>query len=285
MILIDFNQILLSNLFASIGNHHNIDISEDLVRHMFLNSIRATRKKFHKEYGEIIICCDSKYSWRKKEFPYYKANRKSDRESSEIDWNELHRIMDVVRQELVEYFPYKIIQIDGCEADDIIGTICQDHGAIVGDGNEKILIVSNDKDFVQLHTYSNVYQYDPIRSKDIRISDPENHLLEHILKGDSGDGIPNILSADNALALKIRQKPMTAKRMALFKESLDNLSDEEKERYKRNRKLIDLTFTPNEIKDAIRKEYNKEKETGRGYLYKFFMDKKLKNLMSDIQDF
>lgn len=284
IILVDYNQVMLASLFASIGNHHNADISENMIRHMFLNSLRASRQKFIKEYGEVVICADGKNSWRKTVFPYYKANRKKSRDESELDWGELFRIINLIREELEEFFPYKVIHFDAVEADDVIGTICHTYGNEMNMG-EKILILSGDKDFVQLQKYGNVFQYDPVRKKSIEHSKPEQYLFEHILKGDSGDGIPNILSEDNSLVVGKRQKPMTSKKIDMFSSDFNALSADEKLKFDRNRELIDLNFVPDKYKTMIIEKYNQEKEVGRKMLYQFFVTKGLKNLLEDIGDF
>ena len=284
-ILVDYNQVIIASLFAGIGNHTNIDIDENLIRHMFLNSIRTNRKKFNDEYGELVICCDGKNSWRREAFPYYKANRRKNRDESEIDWNNLFNIMNTIRDELKEFFPYKVIHIDHCEADDIIGTICHDEGTELNMGAEKHLVLSADKDYIQLQTYANVDQYDPIRKRWIRNDNPDKYLEEHILKGDSGDGVPNVLSADNCLAVGERQKAMTQKRMAALREGPDFMDEETKRRFYRNKMMIDLSQIPEKYTAQIREEYNQDKEVGRSELFNFFVKKKLKNLITDIQDF
>lgn len=284
-ILVDYNQVIIASLFAGIGNHTNIDIDENLIRHMFLNSIRTNRKKFNDEYGELVICCDGKNSWRREAFPYYKANRRKNRDESEIDWNNLFNIMNTIRDELKEFFPYKVIHIDHCEADDIIGTICHDEGTELNMGAEKHLVLSADKDYIQLQTYANIDQYDPIRKRWIRNDNPDKYLEEHILKGDSGDGVPNVLSADNCLAVGERQKAMTQKRMAALREGPDFMDEETKRRFYRNKMMIDLSQIPEKYTTQIREEYSKNKEVGRSELFNFFVKKKLKNLITDIQDF
>ena len=284
-ILIDYNQVMLASLFASIGNHHNVEISEDVMRHMFLNSLRAARKKYFNEYGEVIICADGKNSWRKEVFPYYKANRKKTREESELDWGELFGIIETIREEIDENFPYKVLHFDSVEADDIIGTICSEKGTMLNTDGEKILILSSDKDFIQLHKYANVSQYDSVRSRWITSSNPEKYLREHILKGDFGDGIPNILSEDNCLVIGKRQKPMTAKRIEKFTESFDNMSEEEKRRHERNKMLIDLKCVPDKYKEQIIEKLNQEKTIGRKKLFNYFVKNKLKNLLTDIGEF
>ncbi len=284
-ILMDFNQVILASLFSSIGNHTNIDIDENVIRHMFLNSVPTNRKKFHKDYGEIIICADGKNTWRRDAYPYYKANRKKTRDKSDLDWNSVFNIMTVIRDEMREFFPYKVIHIDHCEADDIIGTIIHKEGTDLNVGGERYLVLSADKDFIQLQTYANVDQYDPIRKRWLTDKNPSQFLEEHIIKGDSGDGVPNILSADNCLAVGERQKPMTQKRMGLYRGTTENMDEETIARYNRNKKMIDLREVPQNYQDAIIAEYTKEETVGRSQLFNFFITKKLKNLVSDIQDF
>ena len=285
MLLMDYSQVMIATLFANIGNHTNIEMSEDLLRHMFLMSLKHNRKKFHEDYGEIVICCDGKKSWRREAFPYYKASRKTNREKSDLDWGEVFRIMGVIREEMHEFFPYKVIQVDRCEADDIIGTICHEYGTELNTGSERILILSGDKDFIQLQKYSNVDQYNPVLKKFVRHNSPNDYLVEHVFKGDSGDGIPNILSPDNCLVIGERQKPMTAKKISLFKESLDNMDETTRMRYDRNKLLIDLEATPEEYQKQILDAFNEEKTFGRKKLFNYFIQKRLKNLMPDIQDF
>jgi hypothetical protein len=284
-ILMDYSQVMLATLFANIGNHTNIELDENLLRHMFLMSLKHNRKKFTEEFGEMVICCDSKNSWRRGVFPYYKANRRSGREKSELDWNSLFEIMGNIRDEMQENFPYKVITIDRCEADDIIGVVCNEFGTPLNTGAEKYLVLSGDKDYIQLQRHANVKQYDPVRKKYIRHDDPDKYLTEHVLKGDAGDGVPNILSPDNCLVVGERQKPMTKNRLALYSGTTENMDEETERRFLRNKVLIDLEQTPEEYKKEILVEYNKEKEIGRSKLFNYFLEKRLKNLITDIQDF
>lgn len=282
-ILIDYNQIVLASLFASIGSHTNIEVEESMIRHMVLNTIRSVRKKYSKDFGEIIICADGKNSWRKSVFPYYKAGRKEARDSSELDWNKLFEILNIIREELKEYFPYKVIHIDRVEADDVIGTIVHKEGTVLNTG-KPLLIYSSDKDYIQLQQYGNVKQFDPVRKRWIESNDPEQFLLEHILRGDKGDGIPNILSADNSLVIGERQKALTAKRIALYSDE-KNMDTLTKTRYYRNKMLVDLSQIPEEYKKTILEQYAIENTNGRSKLFNFFIEKGLKHLLSDIQDF
>lgn len=281
----DYNQVILATLFANIGNHTNAEIDENVIRHMFLNSLRSNRKKFTEEYGEMIVCADGKNSWRREAFPYYKAGRKKGRDESELDWGELFRIINLLRAELIEYFPYKVLHFDRLEADDIIGVLAHKLGTELNMGSEKVLVLSGDKDYIQLQTYANVDQYNPVLKKWVRDPNPDKYLLEHIIKGDKGDGVPNILSADNAIVIGERQKTMTAKRLAALLDGPDTMDELTKTRYFRNKLMIDLKETPQKYQDMILEDFEKEKDFGRSKLFNFFVEKRLKNLITDIGDF
>lgn len=283
MIIVDLNQTMISNFMAQIGNHTNIKIEEDLLRHMILNSIRGYNAKFKAEYGELVIACDDRRSWRRNMFPYYKANRKKAREKSEIDWNSVFEVLEKVRSELKEYFPYRVIQVSTAEADDVIGTLCHEFGNTM----ERILIVSGDKDFKQLQTYMNVRQYDPVRKRWLDTNSPDRFLKEHIMKGDSGDGIPNFLSRDDTFVVAGRQKPLRTQKLDQWVEMQpEEFCDESMLRnYKRNQQLIDLSCIPEAVKQQVIEIYKAEAGKGRDKLFNYFIQFKLKNLLTDIGQF
>ncbi len=283
MILVDLNQVMIANMMMQIGNHHNAEIDEGMLRHMILNTLRANRKKFSDEFGELVICCDDKNYWRRQAYPYYKANRKKTRDKSEMDWNAIFTALNNIREELKEFFPYKVIQVETCEADDIIGVITHEEGTELNAG-EPILILSGDKDYIQLHKYANVKQYDPVRKRWISNANPEKYLAEHIIKGDSGDGIPNVLSADNSFVMGIRQRPITQKRLAEWSD-INNMDDEVKRNYMRNKALIDLTEVPKGMKEEILSLWHEENVKDRSQLLNYFIKNKLRNLMECITEF
>lgn len=280
MILLDFSQVCLSGILAS-GNK---DFSEDLVRHMVLNSIRNFNKRFS-DYGELVICCDDKNYWRKKEFPYYKANRKKTREQSALDWNMIFNTLSTIKEEIRENFPYVVLQVSTAEADDIIATMVERYG----NNGEKILIVSGDKDFSQLQRYKSVSQYSPITKKMIKVDDPMEYLYEHVIRGDTGDGVPNIMSRDDVFVNGLRQKPLTKKKVFAMieemKRGITPFDGEVKRNYLRNIQLIDLTRVPQFIRKEVIHSYNNYERKDRSLLLNYFIKNKLKNLMSDIQEF
>lgn len=284
MIIVDLSQVMISNLMVQLGNHTNAELDEDLLRHMILNSIRAYNVKFKGEYGEMIIACDAGNSWRRQIFPYYKANRKKAREKSEINWTVVFDTLGRVREELKEFFPYRVIQVDGAEADDVIGTLVQTYGYT----NEKILILSGDKDFVQLQTYPNVKQFDPVQKKWRTSNDPSRFIKEHIMRGDVGDGVPNFLSADDTFVIGGRQKPLSQKKLDnwLDCEQPEQFCDANMLRnYKRNEQLVDLRFIPQRIKEEVLRQYEEQAGKTRNKLFNYFIEKRLKNLLETINEF
>ena len=265
------------------------ELSEDLIRHMILNSLRYNKQKFGKEFGELVICCDDKNYWRKDIFPYYKAHRKSDREKSPLDWNMIFETLNKVRDELKETFPYKVIRAQRAEADDIIASICQKYGhlGIKNGAAEPILILSSDKDFAQLQKYANVEQYAPNTKKWIRISNPERYLREHIMRGDRGDGIPNFLSKDSCFVNGERQKPLSIKKIDAWAalEPSDFCDERMLRNYSRNETLVNLDYIPEWIQESIINQFDKYQEPDRKGLLNYFIKNKLRNLTEHIGDF
>lgn len=284
MIIVDLNQVMLSNLMVQLGNHTNAQLEENMVRHMVLNALRSYKAKFADKYGEMVIACDNKNYWRKQLFPYYKANRKKNIEQSELNWASIFDCMNKIRAELKEFFPYRVIDIESAEADDIIATLVKEFSEFPA---QEILILSGDKDFIQLHVNGNVKQYDPVRKKFITHPNPKLYLLEHVLRGDAGDGVPNVLSSDNCFVVGERQKPLTQKKMdALIELGLDGKIDHELFRnYMRNKQLIDLSHVPADLEKKILESYFSQENKGRDKLFNYFIVNKLKNLMEHVGEF
>ena len=280
MILIDLSQIMVASTMMSMGKEES-EVDIDMVRHMILNSLRMYRSKYYDEYGELILCCDGRHSWRREHFPQYKAARKSNRDADNRNWTQIFGCLDTIKSELKEFFPYKYLEIDEAEADDIIGVLARQSGS------EKVMIISGDKDFIQLQTYKNVKQYSPITKKLVTAPNPYNYLKEHIMRGDSSDGIPNFLSSDNCIVDKIRQKPLSKKKVEswLGESPVDFCTEEQLRNYHRNVKLIDLQYTPLDIVDKIKQQFNENPKGKRSGLLNFFVERKLNNLIQDIGEF
>ena len=274
------NQIAVANLMMNLKMNNSKTIDESMVRHMILNSIRMYRIEHHDEYGEVVLTWDSKHSWRRDYFPEYKASRRKGREESDLNWDDIFGTLNKIRNEIKENFPYKYLEVFGAEADDIIGFLCEENK------DEKIMIISGDKDFIQLQKYPNVKQWSPITKKDVNGFNPTTYLKEHILRGDTSDGVPNVLSPDNTFVDGLRQRPLSRKKIqSWLLGGGSNWNDEVKRNFQRNSTLIDLSRTPEELKNQIRLEYNNAPHGDRSKLLNYFMQNKLKELTENIGEF
>lgn len=280
MILIDLNQVCIANVLQEVKQLKKIEPL--LVKHMILSTLLFYRRKFKDQYGELVICCDSKRSWRKDVFPFYKANRKTNRQKDDIDWSGIFEVINSLTDDLVNHFPYSVIQVDQAEADDIIGTLVKNYYR-----EGKIMIVSSDKDFLQLQKYYNVYQYSPIQKKNLEISNPNEYIKEHIMKGDRGDGIPNFLSDDDTFVTDKRSKKILKTKLEAWKNLCPTeFCDEKMYRgWKRNEQLVDLGHTPADIKQKIVDQYDTYEYNQRDKLLNYFVKNKLRNLTEHIGDF
>ena len=296
MIVVDYNQTAIGSFMAEVKGRTDVEPNLDLLRHMILNSIRSYKMKWGDEFGNLVIACDNRQYWRRQVFPYYKAGRKVTREKSGMDWSSIFEAVNLIRDELDEVFPYPVINVDGAEADDVIGTLAE-HSQTIGEPGplfqdeitpEPFLIVSGDHDFKQLQKFSNVKQYAPAQKKWVKITEPAEVVLrEHIIIGDKGDGIPNMLSADNVFVNGTRQTPIRKVKLNKWK----NLPPEEwvtgemSNGYVRNSTLVDLTKTPEDIKETIINSYKSQQGQDRSLLLNYFMKHKMSRMIDVINDF
>ena len=281
MILLDYSQIALSNIIVQKLN------DESMIRHMILNSIRMYNKKYREQYGQMVICADGMNTWRKTYFPEYKAHRRKHREESDQDWTEIFRILHLVRDEIKANLPYKVIHMDGCEADDIIGSLVLESQEFGKD--EPIMIVSSDKDFIQLQKFNNVKQYSPIQKKMVTDENPRIYAFNHIMRGDGGDGVPNVLSADDTFVTDKSQTPLRQKRIDEWLENSDNLREVMDENiyrnYQRNKKLIDLTEIPEDVQTSIINTFEEQKLAPRMKVLNYLIKKRCNQLIEVVEEF
>jgi len=279
MILVDLNQVLISNFMVQTRGAPDVKPNKEMIRHMVVNSLRGFNVKFKNKYGNMILCADAGNPWRRDAFPNYKYSRRKGRDDSAFDWENIFNIITEIKNEIRDNFPYAVMYIERCEADDIIATLAKYYHQ-----SEPIMIVSGDKDFIQLQRFTNVEQYAPIQKKflgeDIV---PEQFLMEHIIKGDRSDGIPNILSADDVFVTGEKQKPITKKRLEEF--SSGQMDAETKTNFERNKKLVDLMQIPGLLENEIINSYRNYKFNDRSKLLTYFIENKLKSLMENIGDF
>lgn len=288
MILIDWNGVAINVITAA-----KIPMEEDLIRHLLLDTLRRHRSRYGSKYGELVICCDASGNWRKKKFPEYKGKRKENRDKSAMDWDSLWPILETILEEIQENFPYKVLRVHGAEADDIIGELArytQEFGQW-----EDIMIISADKDFAQLQKFKNIAQYSPMTKKLIKEDNPLKFLYEHVLRGDSGDGVPNFLSGDRSFVDGIRQTTLYQKRVDHIMENADYrdlmalkelLNEEEMRNYFRNRMMVDLDETPKDIKQEIINTFeNQDQSKNKRKVFGYLIKNRCNKLLENVQEF
>lgn len=278
MILLDYSSVAMSSLMPQI---EQFEENEDLIRHIIFNLIRKFNLEHRSEYGELIICMDGSKNWRREQYPFYKANRRKKRKEDKHDWNKIFEQISRVREEVKDCLPYKVLHVDRCEADDCIGAVVSNK-----QNDEKVLIISPDKDFVQLQRYPNVRQWSNIQKKWIQAEvHPVIDLETKILKGDTGDGVPNVLSEDNTFIEEGRQTPLTKKKIQALMEDPESNGTSTARRIIRNRNLIDLSRTPTDIKEEILSQFQ---QTPKGNIVKMMSlltKHQMKMMLESLSDF
>lgn len=269
-------------MFVQAKNYAD-QIEPDLVRSMVLTSLKRYRNRFKSEYGELVICADGRKTWRKKIFPYYKERRKLRRSKDKLDWDVIMGTINTIYEELESLFPYKCLRVEGAEADDIIGVVCKNFH-----DQEKIMILSGDKDYKQLQKYPSVTQYDPVKDRYLIEKFPKKFLFEQILRGDDGDDIPNFLSDDDTfINPHKRQASIYETRMAEWLADPAMVLDDPayKKNIVRNRRLIDLSKIPADIETKIMERVKAPIKGSRKNLTKYFQEHRLHLLYKHIGEF
>jgi len=277
MILVDMSQIMMASIMMQMHMSKKSEPDEEMVRHMILNSLRMYRTRFLSEFGEMVLCYDSRHYWRRDYFPEYKHSRRKSRGTDDKNWDIIFNCLNTIKEEVKSNMPYKSVEVYGAEADDVIATLCSE-------SSNEVMILSGDKDFIQLQKFPNVKQYSPITKKMINGVNPDDYLKEHVLKGDTSDGVPNVLSPDNTFVDGIRQRPLSKKKIATMVEG-DFPNDEVKRNYQRNKKLIDLTCSPDELRSEILDTYKSAPVNDRSKILNYFIKQRLKTLTESIGEF
>lgn len=283
MILVDFSGLIIAGAMTQ----KKPVVDEGMLRHNCINTLLSVKKRFGAKYGEMVICCDSNNYWRKDIYPHYKGNRVESKEESTFDWKLFYTYLEKIKAEIKEVFPYRLLEINRLEADDIIGTLALT-------AKEDTVIYSRDQDFIQCLSNPRVKLWLANEKKlyeKLKPYEAEWHLFEKVCQGDRGDFIPNIFSNITDLELGIKQKSCTAKNVELlYKSDTDPLWTETlKKRFEENSKLISLKLVPDNYKEQIKEAFELPVIGSRGKIFGYLTNKKLNALgghfISDLGSF
>lgn len=301
MILVDYSQVALSAILTFQRELKGTESEvKNLIRHVTISTLKSYKKKYGKEYGELVICCDGRKYWRRDVFEHYKAGRKKMRDASDLDWTLIFDTLSEMRDDIAKHFPWRVIHVDRAEADDVIAVMtewCMTNQLVVEglmEEPQKILILSSDKDFKQLQlapfSAGNVRQWSPMQKKFITASKQEiiDFTIEHIVKGDAGDGVPNILSKDDVFVTGERQKPVSSKRLdEFFEKGIDACrTDEERRNWSRNATLVAFDNIPIDVKQSIVDAYTSNNPKGNKMsVFNYLVENRCRLLLDEIDDF
>ena len=297
MILVDYSQVALSAILTFQRELKGTESEvKNLIRHVTLSTLKSYKKKYGKEYGELVICCDGRKYWRREVFQYYKAGRKKARDASDLDWTLIFDTLSEMRDDISKHFPWKVIHIDRAEADDVIAVMAkwtQSNGFVqqgLVEDPQKVLILSSDGDFIQLQKWANVSQYSPMQKKQIKATKKELYekFITHVVKA-GDDGIPNILSPDDIFLQEgVRQKRISSQRLDDFLDKGFDAcrNDDERRNWHRNLQLIDFEFIPEDVAQTIVDAYLNNKPTGdKMSVMNYLIENRCRLLLDELDDF
>mgnify|MGYP000704009715 FL=1 len=298
MILVDYSQVSLAAILTFQRELKGTESEvKNLIRHVTLSTLKSYKKKYGGEYGELVICCDGRKYWRKEAFAHYKASRKKNRDASDLDWKLIFDTLTEMREDIATHFPWRVIHVDRAEADDVIACMSKwlqtNQLKVEGlmEDPQKILILSSDKDFKQLQVYDNIKQWSPMQKKYVTATKSELKawMTEHIVKGDAGDGVPNILSPDDIFLQEgVRQKPISAKRLEEFVTlGFDACrNDDERRNWHRNSTLVAFEHIPEDVNESIVNTYLNNKPKGdKMAVMNYLIQHRCRLLLDELDDF
>jgi hypothetical protein len=277
----------MSNLVFSgaLDYHHKTKetIDLDLLRHIILNSLRSLKSKLNIYADEVNLLYDGRAYWRKEVFPYYKGKRKAGREASTFDWTSFFSNYDILKQEFRENLPFRSIEVAEAEADDLMAVICKLFG-----NQRQICNATSDNDMIQIQQFiaPSVKQWSMNQKKFLTPENAGYDLFEHIVCGDTGDGVPNILSPGDTLMAGVRQKSMRKEHLAEM--AKHGITQPEKfctnadmlDRFRMNKTLIDLRCIPEDIVAKIADAY-RNTPVVKGKTFSYLTSKKLMKIIRD----
>ncbi len=193
-IAFDISNILYRTFYA---NKSDDDTTiAGLAHHAALTTLNKYNREFKPH--KLILCCDRK-SWRKAYTAseeavtpkQYKGNRRQ--KMTPAEQKKYAAFMDHLREfeEIIDEHTSVITMAEiGLEADDIMAGVCQ---VLTMDEDNEVILVTADKDMIQLLRYPNVRLIDPASGKDRTLDewdgDANLFMFEKCIRGDRGDWV------------------------------------------------------------------------------------------------
>lgn len=205
VVLIDGNNLMFRSYYATAYSGNIMKNSKGFPTNALYGFANMINKIIHEEKPKyVLVAFDKGKTFRHDNYHEYKAGR--------IETPTELKQQFSVAKEMLDAMGIKWFEIDGYEADDIIGTFSS---MITNNANYECLIISSDRDLLQLindkvtvkllktkdyimmdrNTFIDMYGIEPIRIIDLKG-----------LQGDSSDNIPGIKGIGEKTALKLLQE-------------------------------------------------------------------------------
>jgi hypothetical protein len=249
------------------------DTKLGMAMHITLNSIKKAWQDFD---GKHVVFCLEGRSWRKDYYAPYKRNRQETRSAMTVKEQEEDKLFWETFDKFKDFVTTKtnctVLQNPRLEADDLIAGFIQNHP------NDNHVIISTDSDFAQLIA-PNVKQYNGVadtltthegifdkkgkmiidnKTKQPKaVPNPEWLLFEKCIRGDTSDNVfsayPGVRKTKMQEAFEDRNQKGFAWNNLMLQRWLDHEGKEHRvlDDYERNKKLIDLTQQPDDIRNVI----------------------------------
>ena len=249
------------------------DTKLGMAMHITLNSIKKAWQDFD---GKHVVFCLEGRSWRKDYYAPYKRNRQETRSAMTVKEQEEDKLFWETFDKFKDFVTTKtnctVLQNPRLEADDLIAGFIQNHPS------DNHVIISTDSDFAQLIA-PNVKQYNGVadtltthegifdkkgkmvidnKTKQPKaVPNPEWLLFEKCIRGDTSDNVfsayPGVRKTKLQEAFEDRTQKGFAWNNLMLQRWLDHEGKEHRvlDDYERNRKLIDLTQQPDDIRNVI----------------------------------
>lgn len=272
--MIDANNLSSRVFFTGPVGGYSEKPDYDMMGYIIVDSIYRSMLKT--KSNEVIIALDSTNVWRKDIFPRYKESRKKQREKVKIDWSKFYGEQNKIFEDISRYLPFKVLQVDRTEADDVIGVI------VLNYKNKSFVIISTDEDYKQLLS-KRTKLYQPIKKKWVECSNPEKFIVMKCLDGQVKDGIFNVITPIDWPAEKRKPSLGEEKVRRIIDGGYEDwlVSEGAVERFDLNRKLIDFNCVPENIKKNIIEKYKNYKLPNLEEAYNFFKQRNFKSYLED----
>jgi 5''-3'' exonuclease (including N-terminal domain of PolI) len=264
-VIMDVSNLLYSAFHAFSKEEDNILLA--LANKSFMDTINKNYQ--NNPCDEVVLAFDGKKNWRKSytnsplslTYKKYKGNRRQNLTDSQLE--KLKRFDEFVLEFkgfLKDNTGLLVLFNDRLEADDLIA------GYVMNHAGEKHVIISQDRDYLQLLRFPDTTIIDPKTGKQLTLADydhdPDYFMFQKCIRGDASDNVMSALPRVRETKIKAayasefdRVNLMKTDFEVDYIDSVSGIPKQYKyntqEVFLENERLMDLTKQPEFIKELI----------------------------------